>query len=408
MRSVTIPLLASCATLVAAACGAGPARAQAARPSFDCARATEADEVAICLDPALARLDVLHADAYVVARRADPRGADREARESLAERHACGMDRVCILDRLSSGLPSAPGWVAGYRARLVREAAGEDLRPRTLGRVGRPQSFPTTAHGIQATLTRVDGLDTARASASGVVTPSDEMEYCVREWERDARHGPRPTRSSCAREVRDLDTRFETSADCPAKRVTLPDGTWTLVRFEGELAIWRDPKGEEEQPWNGTAMADSHLELLCPNTTARLRARAAIAPPSPAPVVPAAAVAMPAPAQVAPARPEVAMVPYMRAGVVDCAAPGITVGFALSGDGRARLTRFDGDHAGFARAGAVRQWSASVTTGADRLLVLDDGAGARVMASIPDGKGTAFAGPDGVTDVLCRILVRPE
>lgn len=407
MRRVTIPLLASCAGLALAGFGTRPAAAQA-RPSFDCGRATEADEVAICSDPALARLDVLHADRYAAARRADPRGADANARESLAERHACGNDRLCILDRMASDLSDdAPGWVGSYRARLVREVARDDLRPKSLGRVGKPQSFQTTAHGIQATLARVDGLDTPRASASGVVTPSDEMEYCVRDWERNARHGRRPTRTTCARSVRDLDTRFESSADCPAGRVTLPDGTWTFRRFDGDMIIWADPEGEEQQPWNGTMMADAHMDLLCPNTLARLRAAAAAGGASmPVPVAPSPP-RPPVPATVAGGLPD-GMTPYARTGVVDCAAPGTGASFGLTGDGKATLTRMESDHAPFREAGKVSEWTASLTPGNPRLLVLDDGAGTRIMAALADGRGMAFAKPSGTIDVLCRILVSPE
>ena len=87
----------------------GPSPARAA--SFDCARATAADERAVCADPRLSELDSALGAAYDQARR----GATAEdrarlmaaARAFLAGRRSCGTDRACLLSAYAGG-------IAGY------------------------------------------------------------------------------------------------------------------------------------------------------------------------------------------------------------------------------------------------------------------------------------------------------
>lgn len=73
-----------------------PARAA----SFDCRRATTADEGAVCADPRLSELDDLLQAAFEQAKqRSGPVSATKLARGFLADRRACGADRSCILAR---------------------------------------------------------------------------------------------------------------------------------------------------------------------------------------------------------------------------------------------------------------------------------------------------------------------
>lgn len=66
--------------------------ALAASPSFDCARARAADEIAICADDQLAELDVMMSAAYSEARRTTHRDEARGiAREGLAARANCAF-----------------------------------------------------------------------------------------------------------------------------------------------------------------------------------------------------------------------------------------------------------------------------------------------------------------------------
>src|SRR5262245_14074794 len=52
-------------------------------PSFPCDKAKTLDEKAICSDARLAELDRLHAEAFLLAKRSNPRKAVRDAREWL-------------------------------------------------------------------------------------------------------------------------------------------------------------------------------------------------------------------------------------------------------------------------------------------------------------------------------------
>jgi len=73
----------------------------AASPSFDCAKASAPDEIAICDDAQLSELDRLAALAYDEARRASGRSsAQAVAHEGLALRSECSADRACIMSVL--------------------------------------------------------------------------------------------------------------------------------------------------------------------------------------------------------------------------------------------------------------------------------------------------------------------
>jgi uncharacterized protein len=84
-----------------------PAPAQAA--SFDCARATKADEIAICRNPRLSELDAEMGGLFYAWSRVPMlmgcNGARMdEARAFLARRAACGRNTACL--------------TAAYRARI--------------------------------------------------------------------------------------------------------------------------------------------------------------------------------------------------------------------------------------------------------------------------------------------------
>jgi uncharacterized protein len=123
------------------------ARAQPANPSFDCGRARELDERAICSDDRLAELDQAVAIAFGQASK-DPnfkQEARETAKETLAARHSCGDNRICILDQqvraidnysdLGSKVP-VPPWVGRYRVDLF-EARSEPPTKNLPGQVGR-------------------------------------------------------------------------------------------------------------------------------------------------------------------------------------------------------------------------------------------------------------------------------
>src|SRR5690242_14825750 len=100
------------------------ARAQAPKPSFDCAKARTADERTICSDSRLAELDRTVSLAYARVPNNSRESARTEAKELLVKRGQCGVDRLCILEQqvgaieLFSDLGAAasvPHWVGAYR-----------------------------------------------------------------------------------------------------------------------------------------------------------------------------------------------------------------------------------------------------------------------------------------------------
>lgn len=76
------------------------APASASAQSFDCAKASAADEVAVCRSKTLSRLDSEMADAYSAARRCAMMGMQGvlldDQRTFLDERAACGADEGCL------------------------------------------------------------------------------------------------------------------------------------------------------------------------------------------------------------------------------------------------------------------------------------------------------------------------
>ncbi|RVD64210.1 hypothetical protein [Mesorhizobium sp. M7A.F.Ca.ET.027.03.2.1] len=74
----------------------GAPLAFAASPSFDCAKATNADEKAICTNAQLAKNDQLTTDAFNQAKAKNRKAALATARGFLKTRAACGADIDCI------------------------------------------------------------------------------------------------------------------------------------------------------------------------------------------------------------------------------------------------------------------------------------------------------------------------
>jgi uncharacterized protein len=154
------------------------ARAQPANPSFDCRRARDLDERAICSDGRLAELDQAVAIAYAQASK-DPnfkQEARETAKETLAARHSCGDNRICILDQqvraidsysgLGSKVP-VPPWVGRYRIDLF-ESGSEPPTKNLPGRIG------------QCTTTKIASISTRFGEE--LKPPADELESSGRPY----------------------------------------------------------------------------------------------------------------------------------------------------------------------------------------------------------------------------------
>ncbi len=101
---------------------ASPAAAQGSGPSFDCAKAASADELAICANPYLARIDVLVAGAY--ADFVPEFGSSKRAigKWLLDDRYTCGSDAACIAAVQVNALQTYGGsvaWTESYVDALI-------------------------------------------------------------------------------------------------------------------------------------------------------------------------------------------------------------------------------------------------------------------------------------------------
>ncbi len=148
----------------------GAAPAEAAGPSFDCAKASTPDERAICAHPRLAELDQATSRAFAQGSHKSKEEARKIALESLAARRACGTNPLCILDQqvraleeysdLGSAVP-VPPWVGEYRYEIFK--AGHVLRASELPqRVG------------QCTITEISRIETRFGGA--LKQPESELD----------------------------------------------------------------------------------------------------------------------------------------------------------------------------------------------------------------------------------------
>jgi hypothetical protein len=114
-------------------------------------------------------------------------------------------------------------------------------------------------------------------------------------------------------------------------------------------------------------------------------------------------------ATAAQAEDKLASEPYEKTGIVNCALPGTVIEFGLNGSGGAIVTKASSNYAPFQKAARTRTWAATtVAMDGVRMLILDNLNKTRIMVRLPDGKGMAFTSPEGVSDILCQILVTPD
>ena len=130
MSAKTYSLLTSTLAALIVAFASSTPQAEAAEPSFDCQKAKAPDEHIICNDRRLAELDQAVAIASDQAAGGSGNDAREVVRETLAARHSCGEDSLCILDQQVKAVDtladlgskvSIPPWVGTYRVDLFNE-----------------------------------------------------------------------------------------------------------------------------------------------------------------------------------------------------------------------------------------------------------------------------------------------
>lgn len=147
-------------SILCLAVGLGLTAVASAQPSYNCAKATQPDEIAICNDPLLSAADRIIAGAYD-RYQGEFQPKRQVARNFLSDRTRCGSDRGCIAAiqaRMLStyGSPEGNGgnlpWLFSYAKALTGfKAAGLAA---TGGGTREPQ-FPG-----ECALTRIDAVTT--------------------------------------------------------------------------------------------------------------------------------------------------------------------------------------------------------------------------------------------------------
>ena len=148
----------------------GDAMAQAANPSFDCAKARTQDEIVICNDSRLAELDQAIAIGLSQISGDHKKSAIAVAKGTVKTRRSCGSSKLCIIDQqvnaiqtlseLGSAVPIPP-WVGNYRISLFRNRA-------KLPTNGLPQQVG------QCTVTRIASISTRFGEE--LRRPTDELD----------------------------------------------------------------------------------------------------------------------------------------------------------------------------------------------------------------------------------------
>ena len=131
--------------------------------SFDCAKAQNEDEIAICGNPELSHRDMIADEMYRKAvDAAGAKSAKPLARSGLQERAACGSDVGCIA-RAQQGLVDA-------LAELIDSSRGGT-------QVGSTINYGSRL-GMQVTVTSMRGIGTSRAVIEAEHTREDATAFC--------------------------------------------------------------------------------------------------------------------------------------------------------------------------------------------------------------------------------------
>ena len=100
-----------------------------------------------------------------------------------------------------------------------------------------PEDFPLSIKGWQATVIRLEGVNTSRALAVGQVRKRNAEEYCDREaeWSKD-KSGRKISKERCIRNIlrKERGKFYSISADCPGKILRSNIGSFTLTGQSSE------------------------------------------------------------------------------------------------------------------------------------------------------------------------------
>ena len=136
------------------------------------------------------------------------------------------------------------------------------------------EDFPLSIKGWQATVIKLQGVNTSRATAVGQVRKRNAEEYCDREaeWSQDKK-GRKFSKERCIQKIlrQERGKFYSISADCPGKILWSHIGSFTLTGEGSEPGsgqnLWRNNNTGEVLGGSTPGVSpllDAQFELLCP------------------------------------------------------------------------------------------------------------------------------------------------
>ncbi|MBY3483340.1 lysozyme inhibitor LprI family protein [Rhizobium laguerreae] len=188
--------------ILAAASQARPASAA----SFDCRKASSADEHAICSNDELSGLDDAMAAGFREARRQAPAVVKPLSRSLLAERRACGADIDCLKLTMTKA-------VGAYKSIILDEPVDGDRKDKV---------YYGTRAGMQVSVVSRSGIDTPRAVIQIEHRREDAVAFC--------RDYVLKVTDQCIQDELAVDLQNKFTGDCKTGRFTTITGQ-TYVFF---------------------------------------------------------------------------------------------------------------------------------------------------------------------------------
>jgi hypothetical protein len=155
-------------------------------------------------------------------------------------------------------------------ARLLMIAGLLVLLP-GIQRLWAEEDFPLSVKGWQATVIRLQGVNTSDALAVGQVRKRNAEEYCDREAEWSEDKSRKFSKERCVQKIlrQERGKFYSIRADCPEKILWSHIGSFTLTEeaSQGGQNLWRNNATAEILRGNKAGICpllDAQFELLCP------------------------------------------------------------------------------------------------------------------------------------------------
>ncbi|MBY3328775.1 hypothetical protein HFO02_35435 [Rhizobium laguerreae] len=239
-------------TFVSLIMGAAFAASPAFAASFDCRKASTADERTICSSDELSGLDDAMAAGYREARKQAPAIAKPLSRSLLLERRACGADINCLKATMTKA-------VGAYKSIILGEPIEGDQKDKV---------YYGSRAGMQVSVVSRSGIDTPRAVIQIEHRREDAVAFC--------RDYVLKVTDQCIQDELAIDLQNQFTGDCKTGRFTTITGqsyvffgrnTATNAGTMGNDFVLIDP--DTNEPLDGSMasgypVAIDQFKELCP------------------------------------------------------------------------------------------------------------------------------------------------